>query len=199
MENNDNNTIDSKFLRKRDLIDEINCPIIKKAKCENSSKDTTATDLKESTQNDNLNNKVNTETAIIENINNLNNTNNNINHEQNDNKINDIQNEPNDDINLKKNESQIEHTLENNNIENIDTSLQDNINKQPNNNLNEENNLNIETNPSSQELTFQFPTYEFKKETTLCSIEPIHNPRCSTQNDFLNNSPVNNYFKGAKW
>jgi len=49
------------------------------------------------------------------------------------------------------------------------------------------------------ESAYQFPVYDFKMENTLNTTNTFFNPRCSTQNDFNDNTILNNYFKGAKW
>ncbi|OUM65400.1 hypothetical protein PIROE2DRAFT_7610 [Piromyces sp. E2] len=181
MENSEN-IIDNELLRKRELIEEIDNLIVKKAKCENSNKNI---DLEDNEQNNDLNNKSNVQTKIDNEINNISNNNSKINNEQSKNKINNIQNEHPDD-------SEISNS-------NVDITLQENSNKQQCNKLIEESNSDTKASLTSQEFTYQYPIYEFKKETTLSSTDPYFNPRCSTQNDFLNNPQLNNYFKSAKW
>ncbi|ORX60912.1 WD40 repeat-like protein [Piromyces finnis] len=190
---------DIETFRKRESFEEINQPNIKKTKSENSKEDIVY--LKENEQSNDVNDNLNSETKEVKN-NNVN-IDLNVKELQNENEEINIQNDNLDEklSNFEKCESQIQHLIEKtNDNDGVDNIPQDNKIEQQSNNLFEENNLNTEIKPeTSQDFIYQFPIYEFKKETTLRSTDPIYNPRCSTHDDFSNNFEINNYFKGAKW
>eukprot|EP00833_Pecoramyces_ruminatium_P004063 jgi/Orpsp1_1/1178095/evm.model.c7180000064015.1 len=73
----------------------------------------------------------------------------------------------------------------------------ENENAIQNNNTIYDNHFNEIIKPN--EIIYEFPIYEFKKNKTLRSKNPICNPRYSTQNNLNYELSFNNYFKSAKW
>jgi len=191
--------------------EDINNNIIKKTKCDSSNDNSTDhTIFSEDKNCDIFGTEVEKEKIIIDNCNinndgNVENINQNIiinenlvisskesiNDTMNHFNANNILNEQNNSLNTIENNEK-----ENNIIRNINKKIEVNQNQIE---IEIENSNSCTEMEATTESTYQFPTYNFKMENTLNSTNTFYNPRCSTQNDFNDNTILNNYFKGAKW